>query len=160
MTNLIKKVIKGEWMRLTKRAEYALRAMLELAFQPEEKYILSKEISEKQSIPLKFLAHIFLDLSRGGLIQTNRGIGGGIKITKPPSQINLKEIIELIEGPIALNDCLTTPSQCQRDKFCSLYDVWAEAQKKFLEVLEQTTLEDLVTKGSKKSQSLSGKRKL
>src|SRR3972149_11250212 len=138
-------------MQLTKRGDYALRAMVDLASQPIDKFVLSRDVAERQSIPPKFLAQVMMDLSRAGLVRAVRGAKGGFKIMRSLSQVNVKEIVEAVEGPIALNICLIRSGACEMDEECLLYPVWVTAQKRMVEVLEDTTLEDLVKEGKGKA---------
>ncbi|PIX51604.1 Rrf2 family transcriptional regulator, partial [Candidatus Aquicultor secundus] len=93
-------------MQLTRRAEYGIRAMVDLAANSESQPVMSKDIAARQDIPVKFLVQIVPDLKSAGLIYTVRGNGGGIYLGKRPVEINLRQIVEAIEGPIALNQCL------------------------------------------------------
>jgi len=138
-------------MQLTKRGDYALRAMVDLAAQPLDKFILSRDVAARQNIPPKFLAQVMMDLSRAGLVRAVRGAKGGFKIMRSLSQVNVKEIVEAVEGPIALNICLIRSGACEMDEECLLYPVWVTAQKRMVEVLEDTTLEDLVKEGKGKA---------
>jgi len=127
-------------MQLTRRAEYAIRAMLDLAAHYDDQPIMSKDISVRQDIPLKFLNQIVAELRGDGLIHTVRGSGGGIYLAKKPSDINIRQIVEAIEGPIALNLCLTGEDGCDRRPDCSVHKVWRLAQDQMLAVLESTNL--------------------
>ncbi|MCL6472290.1 MAG: Rrf2 family transcriptional regulator [Firmicutes bacterium] len=133
-------------MRLTRKAEYAIRAMVDLATNYNQQPVMSKEIAVRQDIPVKFLIQIIPDLKSSGLIHTSRGNGGGIYLAKKPSEINIKHIVEAIEGPIALNNCLTGDSACSRKQSCSLHKVWRLAQEQMVSVLESTTLAALTLK--------------
>ncbi|OIO87868.1 MAG: AsnC family transcriptional regulator [Candidatus Aquicultor secundus] len=131
-------------MQLTRRAEYGIRAMVDLAANSESQPIMSKDIAARQDIPVKFLVQIVPDLKSAGLIYTVRGNGGGIYLGKRPVEINLRQIVEAIEGPIALNQCLLGENGCTRKPGCAIHDVWRQAQSQMLSVLESTTLARLV----------------
>ncbi|HCH00069.1 MAG: hypothetical protein A2074_05280 [Candidatus Aquicultor primus] len=139
-------------MQLTRRAEYAIRTMLDIASNLDDQPLMSKEIAARQDIPPNFLIQIVPELRSAGLIHTVRGSGGGIYLTKKPSEITLRYIVEAIEGPIALNQCLIGDASCERKPRCPVHEVWALAQKQMLAVLEATTLAGLV------DQSQSGKK--
>ena len=106
--------------------------------------MLVSEISREQRIPEKFLAKIFQRLSKAGVLKSARGIGGGFGLSRPANQITVREVIEAIEGPIAINRCLLQEGTCEEEGVCPLHPVWEEAQEKLLEVLDKTTMEDLV----------------
>jgi Rrf2 family protein len=137
-------------LQLTRRAEYAIRALLDLALHQDEQPVLSKHIAARQDIPIKFLFQIIPDLREAGLIVTTRGNGGGIYLNKRPDQINIRLIVETVEGPFAINQCLIGLNSCARKPTCALHKVWQEAQKSMVSVLESTTLAGLVgaTSGS------------
>ena len=94
-------------MKLTKRGEYALRALIDLAIAPQAgRHMLSqKEIAEKENIPLPFLEQIFLQLREAGLVDGKRGKGGGFFLAKPANNITLAEVVRLIDGPLAPISC-------------------------------------------------------
>ncbi len=127
-------------MQLTRRAEYGIRAMVDLAANSESQPVMSKDVAVRQDIPIKFLIQIIPDLKSAGLIYTVRGNGGGIYLAKQTAEINLRQIVEAIEGPIALNQCLLGENGCARKPGCSVHDVWRQAQSQMLSVLESTTL--------------------
>ena len=130
-------------MRLTRGGEYGIRGMLHLAMQPPESVTLLGEISAAQRIPESYLSKIFQALSKAGLVRSHRGFKGGYSLARDAAEVNLREIIEGIEGPIALNRCAAEPSACEEEFHCRIQDVWKEAQRAMLAVLEGTTLADL-----------------
>ena len=88
-------------MRLSKKAEYALRALIYAARHPEGTTFQIKELAERNGIPKKFLELILLELKNAGIVQSKRGVGGGYLLTRRPEEIRSSEIIEAIEGPVA-----------------------------------------------------------
>ena len=130
-------------MQITRSEEYGLKGLVFLARQPPEKMALVSDISRDQRIPEKFLAKIFQRLSKVGLLRSSRGAKGGFSLGRPASKITLREIIEAIEGPIAVSRCLLKNGECGEEDTCPLRDVWQEAQESFLGVLNRTTVEDL-----------------
>jgi Rrf2 family transcriptional regulator, iron-sulfur cluster assembly transcription factor len=131
-------------MQITRREEYGLKGLLFLAKQPNEKVFLVSEISRVQKIPERFLAKIFQRLSKAGFVRSVRGSKGGFSLRKAASEITMKEVIEALEGPIAINRCLLRNGACDEEQGCPLYEVLEEAQEGLVKVLERTTLEDLV----------------
>ncbi len=130
-------------MQLTRKAEYAIRAMVDLATNYHRQPVMSKDIAARQDIPEKFLVQIIPDLKNTGLIHTVRGNSGGIYLGKRPPEINLRQIVEAIEGPIAINHCLAGDDSCSRRPGCAIYKVWQKAQGQMLAVLESTSLATL-----------------
>jgi Rrf2 family protein len=130
-------------MQITRSEEYALKGLIFLANQPRERLALVSEISKAQKIPETYLAKIFQRLSKAGLLRSARGLNGGFSLGRPAAEITMKHVIEALEGPIALNRCLIRKGECEEEDRCPLYDVLEEAQERFLEVLDRTTMEDL-----------------
>lgn len=89
------------------------------------------------------MAKIFQRLSKSGLLRSVRGANGGFSLGKPAREITMREIIEVLEGPIALNRCLLREGECEEEKGCPLHRVWEEAQQRLLDILDRTTIEDL-----------------
>ncbi len=130
-------------MEVTKKAEYAISALVELAINSGE-YISSKEIAMRQSIPPNFLPQIIATLGAKGWVEGVRGPGGGVKLLCDPQKITVREIVELIEGPIAITRCLTRGGGCSHQESCPLHNIWARAQAAMLDVLGDTTIADVV----------------
>jgi Rrf2 family protein len=133
-------------MQITKSGEYGLRGLVFLSKQPPEKVTLVREVSREENIPETFLAKIFQRLSKAGVLRSVRGANGGFTLRKPAHEITMREIIEALEGPIALNRCLLRKGECEVEKNCPLHPVWEEMQQRFLEMLESTTMEDLANR--------------
>lgn len=131
-------------MQLTSRTEYAVRAMVDLA-RLEGGQATAKEIAKRQDIPPKFLPQIMVDLSRAGLVQGTRGSGGGVRLAVDPAKVTVRRIVDAIEGPMALYNCLEEGGACRKQGQCEVQHVWAWAQSRFLRALEDFTLYDLVT---------------
>ncbi len=131
-------------LQLTRDAEYAVRAVVFLAAQPEGKVSLISEISQVQEVPKSYLSKIMQVLARAGIVRSKRGSKGGFVLGRPAESITLRQAIEAVEGPIFLNVCLVKKGECHRDSLCPVHPVWKEAQKKLMEVLDGKTLADLV----------------
>jgi Rrf2 family protein len=132
-------------MQLTRSADYAVRAMLEVSHltEIEDGRARTHEIAQHQDIPPALLAKLVPLLVRAGLLDSQRGARGGLYLARPASEISLLEIIEAIEGPIALNRCTATPTQCDRIDQCSIHPIWEKAQAQLVKLLESTSLEEL-----------------
>jgi Rrf2 family protein len=146
-------------MQITRKAEYAIRMMLDLALNSAGKPLPTREIAVRQEIPFKFLPHIVAALSHAGLVRTARGREGGVWLLRRPDRINIKQVVEAIQGPIALNQCLVSQQSCKRIANCIIYGLWHEAQKRLVSVLEGTSLKDLVDAKQGNFDRLSQKRK-
>lgn len=94
-------------MRLSTKGEYASRAMLELSLNYKERPLHIREISAAQDIPARFLEQILLLLKRAGYLRSKKGPNGGYYLAKPPSEINVAEVIRVMDGPLAPIDCVS-----------------------------------------------------
>jgi Rrf2 family transcriptional regulator, iron-sulfur cluster assembly transcription factor len=130
-------------MRLTRGADYGARGIIYLARQPMNAVVLVGEIASAEELSESYLAKIFQDLAKEGLVRSHRGAKGGFSLARPPESITLRQVIEAIEGPIAINRCLAPWEGCERSDTCPVYPVLARAQEQLLAVLDGATLRDL-----------------
>lgn len=131
-------------MQITRQADYAVRAVLHLARNGEARTATST-IAEEQRIPPSFLAKIVSQLSIAGLLHTSRGARGGVTLARTPKEITLLEVIEAIDGPIQLNECVGETGACSFDTDCPLRPVWCEAQVELVKRLKDANFADMVT---------------
>jgi Rrf2 family protein len=130
-------------MQITRQADYAVRAIMYLAQIGSEKKAATSQIADEQDIPLSFLAKIIAQLSVAGLLQTMRGARGGVTLARDPNEISLLEVVEAIDGPIQLNECVNGAHQCQITE-CPLQSVWYDAQDDLVTRLRKTTFGQFV----------------
>ena len=133
-------------MQITRQADYAVRAVLHLARNGEARTATST-IAEEQRIPPSFLAKIVSQLSIAGLLHTSRGARGGVTLARTPKEITLLEVIEAIDGPIQLNECVGDTGTCTFDANCPLRPVWCDAQEDLVKRLRGTNFADMVSNG-------------
>ena len=131
-------------MQITRQADYALRAMLFLAKLESTDRAATSQIAEEQHIPPSFLAKIISQLSIAGLIHTSRGARGGVLLARPPEDISILEVIEAIDGPIALNECTHVKGGCTFGDECPLKPLWCDTQNELVEKLKNTTFGQLL----------------
>jgi Rrf2 family protein len=131
-------------MQLSRRADYSVRAMLDIASAQPDAVTLTREVSERQEIPHVFLTKIVTRLVQANLLRAYRGAKGGIVLAVPAEEISLLQIVEAVDGPIALNRCVRAPSECPRDGTCAVHDVWCKAQSELVDRLEKTRLSMLI----------------
>jgi Rrf2 family protein len=132
-------------MQITRQADYALRAMLYLARLESNKRAPTSDIAQKQHIPPSFLAKIISQLSIAGLIQTSRGAHGGVSMARSPEKISLLEVVEAIDGPIALNECTGGLGSCSFGDDCPLRPIWCETQVELVNKLKATNFAQFVS---------------
>lgn len=133
-------------MQITRQADYAVRAVLHLARNGDQRTATSM-IAEKQRIPPSFLAKIVSQLSIAGLLHTSRGARGGVSLARTPKEITLLEVIEAIDGPIQLNQCVGDTGACSFEDDCPLRPVWCDAQVQLVNKLKGTNFADMITGG-------------
>jgi Rrf2 family protein len=141
-------------MRLSKRGEYGLRAMILLAgstnLDMPTPMMQIKDISRQENIPTKFLGQILLALKNAGLLQSKMGFGGGYYLAKPPSEINMGQIVRILDGPLAPIRCVSQmayePCDCPDERSCGLRMVMGDVRNAIANILDNTTLADVVTR--------------
>jgi len=130
-------------MRVSAKADYALRAVLELAAAQGEGPVKGERISQSQDIPLKFLENILLELRHDGLVASQRGAEGGYWLARPPEEITLADVIRAVDGPRAKVRGSRPESVEYRGPAVRLRDVWIAVRANLRAVLESVTLADL-----------------
>ncbi len=135
-------------MKLSKRGEYGLRAMIDLAAQNDQSGIIPmKEIARRQQIPLKFLEQILLALKNAGLLQSRMGVGGGYYLARPANEITLGQIVRVLDGPLAPIRCVSKmayePCVCPDETTCGLRLVMLDVRNAIADILDNTTLFDV-----------------
>jgi Rrf2 family cysteine metabolism transcriptional repressor len=137
-------------MKLSTRARYGTRIVLELALHWGKGPMLLKEIARRQEIPLPYLQQLIGPLVKAGIVTTTRGSRGGISLLKPPKHLTLSEVIKLLEGSITPVACVDNPELYPRSEQCVTHDIWAEVKRAMDGVLESTTFEDLIERQKQK----------
>ncbi|MCX8523770.1 Rrf2 family transcriptional regulator [Chryseobacterium formosus] len=133
---------------LSKKSQYAFKALSYLVEKRNEGPILISEIAENKKIPLKFLENILLELKKADILDSKKGKGGGYLFKENPQNVTLAKIIRLVNGPIAMLPCVSLNfyekcADCNEDH-CSLHDVLIEVRDASLKILEEKTLLDLI----------------
>ena len=131
-------------LRLTRAADYAVRAMIHIGSLPEDSVALKDDIAHAQHIPPSFMAKILRRLVKTGLLHSARGVNGGFGLARAAAEINLLDILEGIEGPIQLNECVPDSEHCTLSHDCPVSTVWLEVQNQMTVLLRATTLEALL----------------
>jgi Rrf2 family protein len=132
-------------MQLTRAADYAVRVMIHLASQPEGTILSKTVLAKAAEAPESFLSKILQALARGGLIRAHRGVEGGFALLPLGARASLLDVVESIDGPIALNLCLTSDDACRRLAECAVHDVWRRAQAAMVSVLREAKIADMVS---------------
>ena len=132
-------------MKLSTKGRYAIRAMLDLALQKRENPTMIKEISKRQNISDLYLEQLFNRLKAAGLVRSTRGPRGGFTLTRAPSLITMRDVLQAMEGSTAPVECVDNAQICERSDNCVTRRLWSAIKLAMDEVLNSTTLKDLVT---------------
>jgi len=141
-------------MRISRKAEYALRALANMARQPLSAVSRVEELASAERVPQKFLEQILLTLKKAGLLRSRRGVGGGYQLERPPGRISLAEVLTAVDGPFQPM-CCTPPEpggqlrgacECGTPGGCGAGRIFTELQTKMHEFLSRTTLTDMLAR--------------
>jgi Rrf2 family protein len=139
-------------MKLSKKSEYGLRALLELTLANGRETLQRHQIAERQHIPVEFLEQILLTLKRAGLLASRRGVKGGYTLIKSPGEITLGQVIRILDGPLAPISCVskTAYQKCSdcpyaAKPYCPLQDAMGEVRNAIADILDNYTLDDFAS---------------
>lgn len=130
-------------MQITRQADYAVRAVLELSVNSSRERLTAEEIADRRAIPLAFLSKTLGRLAEAGIVTTRRGVKGGVELGRPPKRISLLEVVEAIDGPIALNQCVIDEDVCRWTDKCPVHDIWCQLQQQVRAQLAEMNFEDI-----------------
>lgn len=135
-------------MQLTRAADYAVRVMIHLASVTNGGRVTLTEFANFGDAPEAFLSKVLQSLTRAGLTVSHRGVAGGYTLGRPAEDITLLDVVEALEGPLQLNICIGPSGSCGRSSWCSVHEVWVEAQAALSSVLKRHTIAALAAKAS------------
>ncbi|KJR40940.1 Transcriptional regulator, Rrf2 [Candidatus Magnetoovum chiemensis] len=130
-------------MQITRESDYAISCILYMSKEPRKVFVIS-EIAKPQYIPESFLSKILQKLVHGGLVKSIRGTRGGYLLAKQPRDINLFDVIEVIEGSLAMNLCVENKSKCIIANRCPVYTIWMEIKCEVEKKLKECNFEQLI----------------
>ena len=133
-------------MYLNQATDYAFRAVIHLANQPKGEVVEAQAIARQQVVPMRFLLKIMPSLIKGGIVRSQRGVGGGYALAKDPKDITLLDVVEAVEGPITINRCLADEKYCSKQgaPTCQVHRALADIQAKLVQDLQSHTFYDLM----------------
>ncbi|MGB6866968.1 MAG: Rrf2 family transcriptional regulator [Candidatus Aminicenantaceae bacterium] len=139
-------------IKVSTKGRYGTRLMLNLAnhYKTDQKPIILKNIADDEDLSIRYLEQIIIPLKLSKLVKSVRGAGGGYVLAKPPSEIKLHDIIQTLEGPICLVDCVDDSDYCDRIPFCTAHEIWKEATYTLRDYFQKKTLHQLVKISNKK----------
>ncbi len=135
-------------MQITRASDYAVRVMIHLAGLPVGTQVRQSELSEATEVSGHFLSKVLQQLVRSGFVRSRRGSGGGFALAVPASDVSLLNVVEAIEGPVRLNQCIEEGPSCDRKSWCPAHQVWAEAQAAIVKVLGSKSMASLAADAS------------
>ncbi|HRW58059.1 MAG TPA: Rrf2 family transcriptional regulator [Chlamydiales bacterium] len=131
-------------MKLSTKTRYAVTAMLELSKYYDEKSSVSiSEISKAHGLSISYLEQLLLKLKNNNLVVSLRGKSGGYQLAKPPAIISIKDIMEAVEGPVSIVDCLIHENKCDQTSCCATRPLWTKLNDRFLQLIGEIYLSDL-----------------
>ena len=134
-------------MKLTTKGRYGLRLMLDLAMHEGCGAVLLKDIAKRQNLSEKYLWSLIAPLKAAGYVRSIRGAKGGYLLGKPAGEISLKDIIQTLEGPVCMVDCVCDSAFCERSDFCISREVWCQVAHEMSAILENITLKSILASG-------------
>lgn len=134
-------------MKISKKGEYALKALIELAIDYEKgiNLTLINGIAERENIPPKYLEQILLNLKNAGILLSKRGVGGGYSLSRAPESISLGEVIRIVDGPLAPLNCVSVRAHvnCPQESYCGLYNIMLDVRNAISKIVDNISLKDI-----------------
>jgi Rrf2 family cysteine metabolism transcriptional repressor len=132
-------------MRFSAKAEYGVKAILELATQPGREPVQVRNIAKNQGLPVRFLEQVMSALKKAGLVESVRGAQGGYLLNRSPKEISLGDVLKAIDGQMTEMRCISDRKQpkCEDAGNCVVQDVWAEVKHSFINILNSISLQDI-----------------
>ena len=131
-------------MKITTKGRYGLRILIDLAMHDPGKPRMLRDIAQSQQISEKYISRLVIDLRRAHLIRSVRGINGGFFLAKLPEEITLLDILETMEGPISVVDCVRSPEKCHRQRLCPARNIWKDLNEGIRDLTAKITLDDIL----------------
>lgn len=131
---------------ISRETDYAARVLLHLTLQEEGERTTAQQIASQRLIPRALVRRVVTRLAAAGLIVTTRGSDGGISLARPASEISLLELVEAMEGPMALNQCVVEPDICPLVPACNVHLAWVHAHDVIRSHLRGITFDELAGK--------------
>jgi len=131
-------------MRISTKGRYGLRILLDVAMHQKEGPVALRDISRRQDISQKYLWQVINPLKVSGLLRAIRGAHGGYVLAKAAKEITIKDLVDVLEGPVSIVGCIQEPKTCERSESCPARDVWNEVETRLNEVMKRITLQQVI----------------
>jgi Rrf2 family protein len=135
-------------LSISRQTDYACRVILHLAMLPPGERVTAQDIAKRRLIPPGLVRRVITQLANAGLVTTARGSNGGLSLARPASEISVLDVVQVMEGPLALNACVVNPQACPMTQVCSVHQVWVEARTALMTQLGQSTFDKLAQRGA------------
>jgi Rrf2 family protein len=135
-------------LSISRQTDYACRVILHLAMLPPGERVKAQDIAKRRLIPRALVRRVITQLANAGLVTTARGSNGGLSLARPAVEISLLDVVQVMEGPLALNACVVNPEACPLMQVCSVHEAWVEARAALVAKLSQSTFDKLAQRGA------------
>jgi FeS assembly SUF system regulator len=130
-------------LRISKLTDYGIVLLARVAAAPRDAQLSARELAERAALPLPAASKMLKQLTAAGLLESLRGAKGGYRLVRPPEAITVAEIVDALEGPIALMDCTAGPGHCEQESRCTVREPWHHINRAVNDALARVTLADL-----------------
>ena len=137
---------QGEMMKISTKGRYGLRILLDLALHENKMPRMIRDIAGSQQISEKYISRLIIALRRAGMVCSIRGAKGGFRLAKTPEELTLLDVLEVMEGPLSIVDCVHAPKTCTRHENCAVREIWQGVNSEIRETMRKITLRTLVEK--------------
>ena len=131
-------------MKISTKGRYGLRILIDLATHNNGKPRLIRDIAQAQQISEKYISRLVIALRRAGLIRSVRGVNGGFHLAKQPGEITLLEVLEIMEGPVAIVGCVNPKPVCERRSLCGVRTIWQQLNDNIRDMMSNVTLDEIL----------------
>lgn len=131
-------------MKISTKGRYGVRILLDLALHEGNAPRLIRDISESQQISEKYISRLIIALRQAGMVRSIRGAKGGFRLARNPAELTLLDIVEVMEGPLAIVDCVRSPEKCDRNGQCATREIWDNLNSEIREAMRKVTLADII----------------
>jgi len=135
-------------LSISRQTDYACRVILHLAMLPPGERVKAQEIARRRLVPRALARRVITQLANAGLLTTARGSNGGLSLARPSCEISLLDVVQVMEGPLALNACAVNPEACPLMQVCPVHEAWVEARAALAAKLSQATFDKLAQRGA------------
>ncbi|MFZ4396311.1 MAG: RrF2 family transcriptional regulator [Kiritimatiellia bacterium] len=139
-------------MHVSTKGRYGLRILLDVAMHEKKGPVALRDISQRQSISQKYLWQVINPLKVAGLLRATRGAHGGYVLAKSPKRISIRDIVDILEGPVSIVGCVQSPGTCDRSEACTARGAWAEIENRLKETMDSISLQYLLEQEAKRNQ--------